>query len=201
MATAAAAAHDAHDDHYTATGLSNWKVGFWTFIGSECLFFATLITTYMVYKGKAVSGPYPEDLFNIMLTTTSTTILLFSSLAMVMALAAVQANKKKVAIRWLITVIGMGAAFIAIEAYEYLHFIDYGLTLTSSTFGSSYYVLTGTHKVHVIVGMIWMAILAWQIHKDRIPPAKSLQVEIAGLYWHFVDVIWIVIFTLVYLME
>jgi len=201
MATAAAAAHDAHDDHYTATGLSNWKVGFWTFIGSECLFFATLITTYMVYKGKAVSGPYPEDLFNIMLTTTSTTILLFSSLAMVMALAAVQANKKKAAIGWLFTVIGMGAAFIAIEAYEYLHFIDYGLTITSSTFGSSYYVLTGTHKVHVLVGMIWMGVLAWQIHKDRIPPAKSLQVEIAGLYWHFVDVIWIVIFTLVYLME
>lgn len=202
MATAAAApAHDAHDDHYTATGLSNWKVGFWTFIGSECLFFATLITTYMVYKGKAVSGPYPEDLFNIMLTTTSTTILLFSSLAMVMALAAVQANKKRAAIGWLVTVMAMGLAFIAIEAWEYTHFIHEGLTLTSSTFGSSYYVLTGTHKVHVAVGIIWMGILAIQIWRNRIPPEKSLQVEIAGLYWHFVDVIWIVIFTLVYLLE
>lgn len=202
MATAtAAAAHDAHDDHYTATGLSNWKVGFWTFIGSECLFFATLITTYMVYKGKAVSGPYPEDLFNIMLTTTSTTILLFSSLAMVMALAAVQANKKKAAIGWLITVMAMGLAFIGIEAWEYLHFIHEGLTITSSTFGSSYYVLTGTHKVHVAVGIIWMGILAFQIARNRIPPEKSLQVEIAGLYWHFVDVIWIVIFTLVYLIK
>lgn len=201
MATAAAAAaHDAHDDHYTATGLSNWKVGFWTFIGSECLFFATLITTYMVYKGKAVSGPYPEDLFNIMITTASTTILLFSSLAMVMALAAVQASKKRAAIGWLITVMAMGLAFIGIEAWEYTHFIHEGLTITSSTFGSSYYVLTGTHKAHVAIGVIWMGILAIQIARGRIPPEKSLQVEIAGLYWHFVDVIWIVIFTLVYLL-
>lgn len=198
---AAATAHDAHDDHYTSTGLSSWKVGFWTFIGSECLFFATLITTYMVYKGQAVTGPYPEDLFNIMITTASTTILLFSSLAMVLALSAVQKAQKKVAIGWLFAVMAMGLAFIAIEVWEYTHFIHEGLTLTSSTFGSSYYVLTGTHKAHVLVGVIWMGILAFQIWKDRIPPAKSLQVEIAGLYWHFVDVIWIVIFTLVYLLQ
>lgn len=198
---AAAAAHEGQDDHYTSTGLSNWKVGFWTFIGSECLFFATLISTYMVYKGKAIDGPHPQDLFNIMLTTVSTTILLFSSLAMVLALSAVQTGRKKAAITWLATVMLMGLAFIGIEAWEYLHFIDKGLTLTSSTFGSSYYVLTGTHKVHVAVGVIWMGILAYQIARNRIPPEKAMQVEIAGLYWHFVDVIWIVIFTLVYLLN
>jgi len=198
---AAAAAHEGHDDHYTSTGLSNWKVGFWTFIGSECLFFATLISTYMVYKGKAIEGPHPQDLFNIMLTTVSTTILLFSSLAMVLALSAVQTGRKNVAIAWLSMVMLMGLAFIGIEAWEYLHFIHEGLTITSSTFGSSYYVLTGTHKVHVAVGVIWMGILAYQIARNRIPPEKAMQVEIAGLYWHFVDVIWIVIFTLVYLLN
>jgi len=192
---------DANDHHYTATGVSSWKLGFWTFIASECLFFGTLISTYMVYKGNAVVGPYPEELFNILLTTTSTTILLFSSLAMVLALDAVQRAMKGRAIFWLVMVMAMGLAFIGIEAWEYTHFIHEGLTITSSTFGSSYYVLTGTHKLHVAVGVIWMGTLAIQIGRGKIPPAKAEQVEIAGLYWHFVDIIWIVIFTLVYLIS
>ncbi|TVP76841.1 MAG: cytochrome oxidase subunit III [Gemmatimonadales bacterium] len=186
-------------EHATNTGISNWKVGFWTFLASECLFFGTLISTYMVYKGTALVGPYPEEIFSVITTTVSTTVLLFSSLAMVLALDQVQKANKKAAIGWLFAVIAMGGIFLVMEFQSYLKYIDYGLTLTSSTFGSSYYVLTGTHKVHVLFGMIWMGILAWRLHKDRIPPAKSEQVEIAGLYWHFVDIIWIVIFTLVYL--
>jgi len=198
MAHAVAAADD---HHRTSTGVSNWKLGFWTFIASECLFFGTLISTYMVYKGKAVTGPYPEDIFNILLTTLSTTILLFSSLAMVLALDAVQKANKKGALFWLGMVMLMGLSFIGIEIYEYLHFIHEGLTITSSTFGSAYYVVTGTHKAHVLVGVIWMGTLAVLVHKDRIPPSKAEQVEVAGLYWHFVDIIWIVIFTLVYLIN
>jgi len=198
MAQVAAAA----DDHgHTTTGLSNWKVGFWTFIASECLFFGTLISTYMVYKGRAVTGPYPAEIFDVLHTTISTTILLFSSLAMVLALDAVQKAKKGAAIFWLVMVIAMGAGFLVMEGQSYLKYIDYGLTLTSSTFGSSYYVLTGTHKVHVILGMVWMGALIWRIAQNKIPPAKAEQVEIAGLYWHFVDIIWIVIFTLIYLLQ
>ncbi len=198
MAQAAAAV----DDHgHTTTGISNFKVGFWTFIASECLFFGTLISTYMVYKGRAVVGPYPAEIFDVLITTISTTVLLFSSLAMVLALHAVQLGKKKHAIMWLLAVIAMGGIFLGMEFNSYLKYIDYGLTLGSSTFGSSYYVLTGTHKVHVVLGMVWMAVLIWLIARNRIPPAKAEQVEIAGLYWHFVDIIWIVIFTLVYLIQ
>lgn len=198
MAQAAAAV----DDHgHTTTGISNFKLGFWTFIASECLFFGTLISTYMVYKGRAVVGPYPSEIFDVLITTISTTVLLFSSLAMVLALHAVQLGRKKHAIMWLLAVIAMGGIFLGMEFNSYLKYIDYGLTLTSSTFGSSYYVLTGTHKVHVVLGMVWMGILIWLIARDRIPPAKSEQVEIAGLYWHFVDIIWIVIFTLIYLIQ
>jgi heme/copper-type cytochrome/quinol oxidase subunit 3 len=120
---------------------------------------------------------------------------------MVLALDAVQRAARGRAIFWLVTVMVMGLAFIGIEAWEYTHFIHEGLTITSSTFGSSYYVLTGTHKVHVAVGVLWMGTLAIQIARGKIPPAKAEQVEIAGLYWHFVDVIWIVIFTLVYLIS
>jgi heme/copper-type cytochrome/quinol oxidase subunit 3 len=196
MAQATAAAHPP-----TNTGVSNWKLGFWTFIASECLFFGTLISTYMVYKGAAVVGPYPAEIFDVLKTTVSTTVLLFSSLAMVLALDQVLKARKKQAIFWLAMVIAMGGVFLGMEAHSYLKYIDYGLTLTSSTFGSSYYVLTGTHKVHVVIGMIWMGILIWLLGRDRIPPAKAEQVEVAGLYWHFVDIIWIVIFTLVYLIQ
>jgi heme/copper-type cytochrome/quinol oxidase subunit 3 len=199
MAHAATADH--HDPHATNTGVSNWKLGFWTFLASECLFFGTLISTYMVYKGRAVTGPYPDELFDIIHTTISTTILLFSSLAMVLALHYVQAANRKWAIFWLGMVIAMGAGFLVMEGQSYLKYIDYGLTISSSTFGSSYFVLTGTHKLHVLVGMIWMGILAWRIHRGMIPPDKAEQVEVAGLYWHFVDIIWIVIFTLVYLIR
>ncbi len=194
-------AEGAADHPPTSTGVDNWKLGFWTFIGSECLFFGTLISAYMVYRGTAVVGPFPEDIWNIPLTTLSTSTLLFSSLAMVLALDGVQRGAKKFALSWLAVVIAMGGTFLAIEAYEYSHFISEGLTLTSSTFGSSYYVLTGTHKVHVFVGMIWMAALWWMIYRDKIPPKGALKVEIAGIYWHFVDIIWIVIFSLVYLIS
>jgi heme/copper-type cytochrome/quinol oxidase subunit 3 len=199
MAHAATAAADDHG--HTSTGISNWKLGFWAFIASECLFFGTLISTYMVYKGMAVTGPYPAEIFDVMKTTVSTTILLFSSLAMVLALDQVLKAKKKWAIFWLVMVILMGGAFLVMEYTSYLKYISYGLTLGSSTFGSSYYVLTGTHKLHVVIGMIWMSALIWMIARDRIPPAKAETVEIAGLYWHFVDIIWIVIFTLVYLIQ
>jgi heme/copper-type cytochrome/quinol oxidase subunit 3 len=194
MAHAAAADH-----HATNTGVSNFKLGFWTFLASECLFFGTLISTYMVYKGTALVGPYPAEIFDVLHTTISTTILLFSSLAMVLALHYVQHARKKPAIIWLGVVIAMGAGFLVMEFQSYLKYIGYGLTLTSSTFGSSYYVLTGTHKVHVFFGMIWMGILAWRIHRGKIAAPQAEQVEVAGLYWHFVDIIWIVIFTLVYL--
>lgn len=185
--------------HATNTGISNWKLGFWTFLASECLFFGTLISTYMVYKGSAVTGPYPAEIFDVLHTTISTTVLLFSSLAMVLALNSVQRGNRKAAVLWLFAVIAMGATFLGLEFQSYLKYMGYGLTLSSSTFGSSYFVLTGTHKAHVFFGMIWMGILAWRIHKGFVPPAKAEQVEVAGLYWHFVDIIWIVIFTLVYL--
>jgi heme/copper-type cytochrome/quinol oxidase subunit 3 len=191
----------AHGHPPTNTGISNFKLGFWTFLASECLFFGTLISTYMVYKGSAITGPYPNELFDILHTTLSTTVLLFSSLAMVLALHYVQQAKRSHAIGWLMAVIAMGGTFLYLELQSYFKYIGYGLTLSSSTFGSSYYVVTGTHKAHVLVGMIWMAILAWRIFRGKIPPEKSEQVEIAGLYWHFVDIIWIVIFTLVYLIN
>ena len=190
----------AHDDHHsTATGLTTWKVGFWTFIGSECLFFGTLLSTYMVYKGAALEGPYPLDVFDIPLTTISTFVLLMSSLAMVLALDGVQRANKKLTLFWLGTVIVMGAIFLGFQYYEFTHFVHEGLTLQQNVFGSTFFVLTGFHGAHVTVGVIWMITLFILALRDKLPPAKALNVEIAGRYWHFVDIVWIVIFVLVYL--
>lgn len=197
MADAAAVAHDDH--HYTSTGLNSWKVGFWTFIGSECLFFGTLLSTYMVYKGAALQGPYPADVFDIPLTTISTFVLLMSSLAMVLALDGVQRGNRKLALIWLGTVIVFGAIFLGFQYYEFNHFVHVGLTLEQSVFGSTFFVLTGFHGAHVTVGVIWMITLFVMALRGKLPPEKALNVEIAGLYWHFVDIVWIVIFVLVYL--
>jgi heme/copper-type cytochrome/quinol oxidase subunit 3 len=199
MAEAAAIAQDDH--HYTSTGLSSWKVGFWTFIGSECLFFATLISTYMVYKGRSVVGPYPGEILDIPLTTISTFVLLMSSLSMVLALDGVQRGSRKLALIWLGGVILLGTAFLGFQVYEFNHFVHEGLTLSTNVFGSSFFVLTGFHGVHVTGGVIWMITLWIMAARGKLAAEDSLKVEIAGLYWHFVDIVWIVIFTLVYLIQ
>lgn len=199
MAQAAAVAHDDH--HYTSTGLNSWKVGFWTFIGSECLFFASLISTYMVYKGRSVTGPFPSEILDIPLTSISTFVLLMSSLAMVLALDGVQRGSKSKALIWLGAVIILGSTFLGFQVYEFNHFVHEGLTLQTNVFGSSFFVLTGFHGAHVTVGVIWMITLWILAARGKLNPGNALRVEIAGLYWHFVDIVWIVIFTLVYLIQ
>jgi heme/copper-type cytochrome/quinol oxidase subunit 3 len=194
-----AQAHAAHPP--TATGLDTWKLGFWVFLGSETLFFGTFIATYMIYVGRSLEGPYPHEILDIPLTTISTFVLLMSSLAMVLALNAVQRDNRRGALLWLMMTAGLGSVFLAFQAYEFTHFYHEGLTLTSNLFGTTFFILTGFHGAHVTVGVIWLLILWLQTYAGRIRPADSLKVEIAGLYWHFVDIVWIVIFMLVYLMQ
>ncbi|NIR45648.1 MAG: cytochrome oxidase subunit III [Gemmatimonadetes bacterium] len=183
----------------TATGLDNRKLGFWTFIGSETLFFGSLISTYMVYKGAAVTGPYPHEVLNIPVTSVSTFVLLTSSLAMVLALNAVQRGSRAGTLTWLLATAIGGLIFLGFQAYEFTTFVHEGLTIQTNVFGSAFYVLTGFHGAHVSVGVLWLLTLAALTAMGKIGREDSLKVEIAGLYWHFVDVVWIVIFTLIYL--
>lgn len=200
MAEAVAAGHQ-DDHHYTSTGLPSWKIGFWAFIGSECLFFASLISTYMVYKGRSVVGPYPEEILDIPLTTISTFVLLMSSLAMVLALDGIQRGSKKLTLAWLGTVIILGITFLGFQVYEFNHFVHEGLTIGTNVFGSSFFVLTGFHGAHVAGGVLWLSTLWILAARNKLGAGDALKVEIAGLYWHFVDVVWIAIFTLVYLIQ
>jgi heme/copper-type cytochrome/quinol oxidase subunit 3 len=200
LATAAVEHH--HPVHPpTATGLNTWKVGFWVFMGSETLFFGSLISIYMVYKGASVVGPYPADVFDIPLTSISTFVLLMSSLAVVLALDFLRAGRRGLALFWTMAIIVLGATFLGFQAYEFTHFYHEGLTLSTNLFGSSFFVLTGFHGAHVTIGVIWLLMLWVDMFRGRLRPDNSLRLEIAGLYWHFVDIVWIAIFTLIYLME
>ncbi|MGK7311749.1 MAG: cytochrome c oxidase subunit 3 [Candidatus Longimicrobiales bacterium M2_2A_002] len=199
-AHAKAAGHEGHHPP-TSTGLDTWKLGFWTFLGSETLFFGSFIATYMIYAGRNVQGPLPHEILDVPLTTVSTFVLLMSSLAMVLALAAVQQGKRKQSLIWLLATPVMGLLFLGFQAYEFTHFYHEGLTLSTNLFGSSFFILTGFHGAHVTIGVIWLLILWLQNLAGRIGPGDAIKVEIAGLYWHFVDIVWIVIFTLIYLLQ
>jgi cytochrome c oxidase subunit 3 len=185
----------------TSTGLDNRKMAIWTFIGSECLFFASLISVYLVYKGRSLVGPYPRDIFEIPLVTAGTALLLFSSLFVVMALAAAQRNNRRGVLLWLGLTILCGLFFAGMQVYEFNHFMHKGLTLKTNLFGASFYTLTGFHGTHVSLGVIWLATIWIEAFRGKLPAEKSLNLEIAALYWHFVDVVWIVIFPVVYLMN
>ena len=187
--------------HRTSMGLDSRKMAFWAFIGSECLLFGSLISTYLVYKGRSLTGPFPHEILNIPFTSFSTFDLLMSSLAMVLALAAVQRGDMKQGKLWLLVTALLGLVFLAGQFWEFSHFVREGLGLTTNLFGSTFYVLTGTHGAHVTVGVIWLLTLWAQALRGKLGPGNAMTVEITGLYWHFVDVVWIVIFTVVYLIQ
>lgn len=187
--------------HYTTTGQDTRKIAFWTFIGSECLLFGTLIATYLVYEGRSVSGPTTHEILDIPVTSVSTFVLLMSSLAMVLALHGVIHADKTQARLWLGATAGLGLTFLGFQYYEFTTFVHEGLTITTSLFGSTFFVLTGCHGLHVAVGVVWLTTLLILSFRNKLGPEKAMNVELAGLYWHFVDVVWIVIFTVVYLIQ
>ncbi len=190
----------AHEHQVGELGLDHRKLALWTFLASECFLFGTLIATYLAYKGRSVVGPHPAATFNLPLTTLSTFDLLMSSLLMVLALAAVRRGDHLQSRLWLGGTALFGLIFLAFQAYEFTTFIRHdGLTLQQNLFGSTFYVLTGFHGGHVAVGVTWLLALLSLDLRGRLEPADETKVEIAGLYWHFVDVVWIAIFTLVYL--
>ena len=200
----AVATHDGqgeHLSHDTATGITNEKLGMWVFLGSECLLFGALIATYLVYRGRSINGPYPEDIYDIPFTSVSSFVLLMSSLTMVLALSAVQRGDNRRLRIWLITTALLGSTFIAGQVYEFTSFIREGLTIKTNLFGSSFYVLTGFHGVHVTLGILMLLSLARLSWTGKVGRHNAEAVEIVGLYWHFVDVVWIVIFTVVYLIN
>jgi cytochrome c oxidase subunit III len=226
MAHAAALeGHSAHGGHPpTSTGLDHKKIAIWAFIGSECMLFVSLISTYLIYKGRSRVGPFPHEaclpplcatplkpILNIPVTSASTFVLLMSSLAMVLALAAVETKdqpKHTTGERilgnsklWLWMTAILGVTFLGCQAFEFTSFVHEGLTIRTNLFGSSFFTLTGFHGAHVTAGVLWLLTLLAIDYRRGLGPKDALNVDLAALYWHFVDVVWIAIFTLVYLIK
>ncbi len=191
--------HDADDVLHTTTGLSNNKTAMWLFLGSDCLLFGGLISTYMLYRGRHSGGIGPDQVYDIPFTSVSSFVLLMSSLTMVLAVSAVTRGDDRNTKLWLTATALLGATFVGGQVYEFTVFYREGLGYTTSLFASSFYTLTGFHGAHVTVGIIMLMALVGMIQRNRIPGDKAESVELIGLYWHFVDIVWIVIFTLVYL--
>ena len=181
--------------------LDNRKVGIWAFIGSESVFFASLIAAYMIYHGHNVNGPSANDILEIGLTSGTTFVLLTSSLSMVLALAAVERGDERWTHIWLLGTAGLGTIFLGGQVYEFNHFYHEGMALQTNLFSETFYTLVGFHGAHVTIGVLWLLALAAASVRGWIPAKRSLAVELAALYWHFVDIVWVVIFTLVYLMK
>ena len=172
----------------------------WVFLGSECLLFGGLISTFLLYKTTTwPAGPTPHDLYDIAFTSISSFVLLMSSLTMVLAVSAIQRGDESRMRLWLVATALLGAIFISGQVYEFKEFVNEGLGFTTSPAASAFYALTGFHGVHVTLGIVMLLSAVVLSASGRIPQARAEAVEIIGLYWHFVDVVWVLIFTIVYL--
>lgn len=208
QAHAPVASGDDHGAHITNTGISNEKLGMWLFLGSECLLFGGLISTFLLYKDKLASiqgfenarvSDLGRQIFDIPFTSVSSFVLLMSSLTMVLSHAALMRNDHRRTRIWLLATALLGATFISGQVYEFTAFYREGLGYTTSIFSSAFFTLTGFHGVHVTIGIVMLLSLFVHSLRGRLPRENAERLEIVGLYWHFVDVVWVVIFAVVYL--
>jgi len=215
----------------TTTGLSHRKILMWVFLGSDCLFFGALISTYLIYRGQSLVGPFPNDVFSIPVTSVSTFVLLASSMAMVMGYASINRGDMRAFRIWVLCTALLGATFLGFQTFEFYEFAnhervvectadsqvqacldgakeyeeDFGLTPRTNLFGTTFFTLIGFHGAHVTVGVIWLlsivgySLLGGRRAQRELTDREALSVDLAALYWHFVDIVWIVIFAVVYL--
>ncbi|MFY9351333.1 MAG: cytochrome o ubiquinol oxidase subunit III [Sphingobium sp.] len=182
-----------HEGHST-------MLGFWMYLMSDCLIFAILFATYAVLGGNYAGGPGPKDLFDLPLVAVNTAMLLFSSITYGFAMLAMEKNRVGATQRWLFVTLLFGGAFLAIELYEFAHLIHEGAGPQRSAFLSAFFTLVGTHGLHVTFGSIWLVTLMVQVAKKGLIPANKRRLMCLSMFWHFLDVIWIGVFTFVYLM-
>ncbi|HKJ56620.1 MAG TPA: heme-copper oxidase subunit III [Nitriliruptoraceae bacterium] len=182
----------------SSLGIDNRKLAMWVFLGSEFMFFGAFITAYLLYLNTTAGGPGVE-LFDIVYTSISSFVLLMSSLTMVLAHHAhVHGDMRRMRL-WILATALQGLVFVGGQAYEFTKFYKEGLELTTSPFSSSFFVLTGFHGLHVTVGIIMLLGLWAYAGIGKVKPDQHRKTEVIGLYWHFVDIIWVLIFVVVYL--
>jgi cytochrome o ubiquinol oxidase subunit 3 len=187
------------DEHDHAEGGST-MLGFWLYLMSDCLIFAMLFATYGVLGGNYAAGPSPKDLFELPLVAVNTSMLLLSSITYGFAMLEMENGRKGALQGWLAVTGLFGLAFLGIELSEFAHFIREGATPQRSAFLSSFFTLVGTHGLHVTFGLIWLVTLMTQVARHGLIEANRRRLMCLSMFWHFLDVIWIGVFTFVYLM-
>ena len=186
------------EEHHAPGGITH--LGFWIYLMSDCLIFAVLFATYGVLGASLAGGPGPRDLFELPLVALNTTFLLISSITYGFAMLAVYAKDQAKAIKWLAVTGAFGAAFVAVELYEFAHLIHEGAGPQRSGFLSAFFALVGTHGLHVSFGIVWLVVLIMQVRQRGLIAANVRRLTCLSLFWHFLDLVWIGVFTFVYLL-
>ncbi|MCW5710762.1 cytochrome o ubiquinol oxidase subunit III [Shinella sp.] len=185
------------EDHHPE---NSTMLGFWIYLMSDCLIFAVLFATHGVLGRNYAAGPSPADLFDLSLVAINTAMLLLSSITYGFAMLQMERNAKMETLVWLGITGVFGAAFLALELYEFYHLIHEGAGPTRSAFLSSFFTLVGTHGLHVTFGIIWLVTLMVQVRKHGLTHENRRRLMCLSMFWHFLDVIWIGVFSFVYLL-
>lgn len=178
----------------------NKFLGFWLFLGAETVLFACLFATYLVLRNSTNGGPTEQELFELPLVFAATMLLLFSSMTSVAAIHYMKNLEYGKFQLWMWITVLLGASFLGLEIYEFNHYVHLGHTFTSSAFGSAFYTLVGFHGGHVAFGLLWIITLLVRNSSRGLSLYNAPKFYLASLYWHFIDVVWVFIFTVVYLM-
>jgi len=188
-----------HPERATLEG-KNKFLGFWLFLGAESVLFASLFGTYLTLKNNHLDGPSTEELFSLPMVFLATMFLLVSSMTSVLAIMSMKQNNAKAMNAWFFVTLLLGLGFFALEVYEFIEYVHEGHYFTRSAFSSAFYTLVGFHGAHVVFGMGWILTLVLRNIKRGIDLYNAPKFYVASLYWHFVDLVWVFIFTVVYLM-
>ena len=182
-----------HDDSTT-------KLGVWIYLMTDCVLFATLFATYAVLRGNTYGGPGGGELFDMPFVLAETLILLTSSFTSGLAMLAVHQKNVRQIVIWLIATFALGAAFLGLELSEFAKLAGEGHSWQASAFLSAFFTLVGTHGLHITAGLVWLSVMLWQLRRKGLTAHTSRQLGLFSMFWHFLDVVWIFIFTIVYLM-
>jgi heme/copper-type cytochrome/quinol oxidase subunit 3 len=190
---------DEHE-HYTSTGQTNNKIAIWAFLGSECLFFGSFISTFLLYHNKLNGGPSPKEIYNIPFIAVVSFVLVLSSMTAALGLLALQRGEIRAFRSWIAATALLGLVFVGGQSFEFTHLVKEGFTIRTSPFSSSFLVLTGFHGAHVTAGILMLLGLLAMSFAGRMNQEDAPKAELIVLYWGFVDIVWVIIFTVVYLL-
>lgn len=189
----------AHHDH-EAIADERTVFGFWVYIMTDCILFGSLFATFAVLRNSTYGGPNGQELFSLPFVLAETLILLFSSFTCGLAMIAAHKRQVRPVLIWFVVTFLLGAAFLTLELKEFTNLVHEGESWRRSGFLSAFFTLVGTHGAHITAGLIWIAVMLGQVFRRGITRATSRRLILLGVFWHFLDVVWIFIFTIVYLM-